>query len=785
MFQKQKSEIKKELLKIKDENDLRSLLYTLLCKMNFERTSIVHGPNEEGKDIVCSYNNKFNKREWIGLVIKIGSITGGTKASDSSVINIQNQVGLSFQQPYFDSFETRDVYLNKVIVVTNGSISHPAQNQIKNSLTEKANIDFWDINSLVDFVYEHIPGYFAGLDLFVYEYYNIINKEFEKLNELKSFHYKKELKNLIEVFIEPTLVHKTRNINTKNNSLQNPFKLEYIKAKDLNEKLENIFIVGESGSGKSTLFRKLILEIIERSKIENHYKKMPILIRFKEIIDKGNVYSAIETCLGNHNINKLDIKLEERLKNKEVILFVDSLDELPNDEKIFQALQLLNDFQKKYVIKIIASSRDILPLNENVYLKPYKRLEILNLDYRQINKFLNNWFSTDDAKKTKLMQSLKDTEILNKLPKTPLVLTIVAILYDENEQEIPSNLTELYSMFTELLLGRWDSERDIANMYKYEIKDRILRLLAHKLHSEKQEEISYDELEKIISEYAEKRKLTFNSHDLIEEIDKRSQLIYKNTRGRYQFKHLSFQEYFTAKDLFETRSSDDFIIKFFFDVWWQEVIFFYCGRLKECPDIIKKIVANVQSDEIRQIIRKITGIGHILQAAYTTEHSYKVFGINHATDLTAKLVSDLAKITSEKFQSLKNMPRIILIDFFAYLFNIYFNSITLKAALEETFNQIIESVDPASEKFVKSDIYKLYFLANVLNELGDHDKLLTLSNIIPSSDLSLVFLVKLRLESITSDEKDNIHKKALQKINKKIHRWKKELNKELSSPIKN
>lgn len=784
MYQKQKSEIKKELNKLTDEKVFRELLYSLLCKMNFERVKITHGPNEAGKDLVCSFLNPFKKREWVGFVAKIGNITGGTKAAESSVLNVKNQVELSFSQPYFDSIDKKENFLNKVYVATNGNISGPAQAQILISLKEKANIEFWDNAVLVDLVYEYIPEYFVNIDLFVYEYYNLITKEYEKLNELKSFQYKKELKNLLEVYIDPTLVIKKKDIDAKSTSLKNPVKYEFIKASKIKEINHNIFIVGESGSGKSTLIRKLALEIIETSKTNEEYKKLPIVIRFKEIIEKGGVLEAIEFCLKNHNINELEINLDNRLKNKEVILFVDALDEIANESDIKTVLHLLNEFSTKYGIKIVATSRNITSLSDDGNIATFKKMDLLKLDFRQINNFLGKWFSKDEVKKNKLLKSLQDTEILNKLPKTPLVLTIIAILFDENEQEIPSNLTELYSMFTELLLGRWDSERNIESMFKYEIKDRILRLIASQLQSSKSEEIDEMSFVQFINEYGRRRSLELEPKELIKEIEKRSQLIYRNPRGNFQFKHLSFQEYFTAKDLFERRVSQDFVIENYLDPWWQEVIFFYCGRLKECPELLHQIIELVKVSEIKHILVKITSLGHILQAAYTTEVKDKVEAIDHALNLQVSLLGEISESLSKKLPFLKGAPRIMILDFLSYLFNLYYSSVTIKGAAEKLFKQILDNVDPTDEKFISIDIYKLFFLACLLNELGDPEKLLELSKVVTASDMSLVYLIKLRIESVTSIDKDDIYKKSLRKINNKVSRWKKELIKELNSPIK-
>src|SRR5690606_31531091 len=116
----------------------------------------------------------------------------------------------------------------------------------------------------------------------------------------------KEIKKLLDVFIEPTLVYK-KTIQVENiKTHRSPIKYEFHKPKNLIENLGTYFIVGESGSGKSTLFRKLVLELIENSKFKSEYKQLPVYIRFKDIIDNQNVIGTIEGCLRSHNLNDLE-----------------------------------------------------------------------------------------------------------------------------------------------------------------------------------------------------------------------------------------------------------------------------------------------------------------------------------------------------------------------------------------------------------------------------------------------------------------------------------------------
>ena len=53
-----------------------------------------------------------------------------------------------------------------------------------------------------------------------------------------------------------------------------------------------------------------------------------------------------------------------------------------------------------------------------------------------------------------LLQNLEDNNILQKIPLTPLTLSVISILYEERQYEIPATITDIYDNFNLFLLGR-------------------------------------------------------------------------------------------------------------------------------------------------------------------------------------------------------------------------------------------------------------------------------------------------------------------------------------------
>lgn len=69
----------------------------------------------------------------------------------------------------------------------------------------------------------------------------------------------------------------------------------------------------------------------------------------------------------------------------------------------------------------------------------------------------------NDKSAETLWHASEDKAVLETLPKAPMPMTLLAIFY-EKRHDVPSNITNLYEMFTELLLGKWDEHKNIKSI---------------------------------------------------------------------------------------------------------------------------------------------------------------------------------------------------------------------------------------------------------------------------------------------------------------------------------
>src|SRR5690606_75559 len=87
------------------------------------------------------------------------------------------------------------------------------------------------------------------------------------------------------------------------------------------------------------------------------------------------------------------------------------------------------------------------------------------------------------------IESLRENRILEKLPVTPLNLSLMSILYEETSQyELPATLNDIYDKFTNLLLGRTMADKSI-DFLDITLKENILGIYALELLNRKNSEL--------------------------------------------------------------------------------------------------------------------------------------------------------------------------------------------------------------------------------------------------------------------------------------------------------
>jgi len=714
-----KSKLEKQdfLNSIKKEIDIHSLLEDLLPEMGYADVKVTHEKGnkpEFGKDLVCSFLDVIeNKKDWLAFVVKKGKVSGKSGA----VKEIEDQVSECFKYPYKSLEQTKKIPINKVKVITNEHFSSGARDKIFDSNNdERANIDFWDGEKLIYFIDKYYPKFWIKGSKHYKKYIDRFQKRMLIDSSIKSLSVDhKKIEKLLDNMIEPKL---SERITKEDGSITWISK----KADTIINLPNNSLIIGEPGCGKSTLFKTLSNEIITQNSLRNNQDFYPIILTFKEIeLTKFNLEDTIEYYFKKDWNEDLEIDSKEILKSENCAIFIDALDELAKKESKERALEAVSNFNKKYPnIKVICSSRPSDYLFHNSETIGFRYMEINDLNRYQIELFLNNYFSDNIIKSKSLLKSLKDSEILEKLPKTPLTIALITMLFDEKEIEIPATITDLYELFVNLLIGKTTST-ETTELIEVGIKHRILCYVAKDLHTNLKSSLTKDKLHSLISEYSKERGQKFDVDQVLEEIIDQIGLLYINDKEEVSFKHQSFQEYFTAYEIFHHRQGDrKLFIDKFNNLWWQNVAIFYAGMAKDSPKFLEDILENSKPTDLSEYISNTGGIGKLLQALYNTPIEQRKKGIQRGLENTSAMLEIINKEegNSERKDLIfwKNFSKYGLMQIFGGWFKHNNWSITLKEPMSEYFDEnfgLLENKNLTTDEVFNAE-FQLFLVSSIL-----------------------------------------------------------------------
>ena len=699
-----------KLRAIKKEVEIHTLLEELLPLMGLSDVHVTHergNHSEDGKDLICSYQNDIDgTKEWWAFVVKKGVVAGNS----ATIQDIIAQTKECFAYEYKNTIKGLRFYVNKVKVVTNAHFSNEAERKIRESdVSKNSNIDFWDEEKLIKYIDKYNPLYWVKGSR-QYKRYVESFQEYIKVDTLaKSIGINDaKIKKILEVAIEPRLTERVEkddgSFDWASRSISSIVRLP-----------NNSIIIGEPGSGKTTLFKRLSKEIIEQNALRNDAEFYPIILTFNNVKNASyDINDAIRTYFKSEWLN-VEVDVDDIIQTNQCVIFVDALDELPILSEKERALQAVIDFNKEHSdIKIICSSRPSDYLFENSGTLGLKYLEIEPVNHQQIKSFLSLYFSENTTKSKRLLKSLKDTGILDKLPKTPMTIALITILFDENEVEIPATITDLYRQFVDLLLGR-DTTENTMEVIEIGVRHRLLCYIANKLHLSNRQSVQLDELDLWVKEYAEPRGQVIDTSAIVEDFINNACILFYNERGEIQFKHLSFQEYFVAYDIYNYSEGDrDKIIKNFNSSWWQNVAIFYAGMSKDSSSFLNDVLNNSQPTSIYEMLTNTGGMGMLLQALYNTPMDDRIKGVERGLANMCNAIS-VIKEKPEDNRMWLHFSEYGLMQLFGGFFAFNNWSITLVETLRREFNQLFRKINDVNEDVFQTELeFKMFMLCEVL-----------------------------------------------------------------------
>jgi len=391
----------------------------------------------------------------------------------------------------------------------------------------------------------------------------------------------------------------------------------------------------------------------------------------------------------------------------------------------------------------------------------------------QIRSFFGKWFNKDVGKATNLLEALRDKGIFDRLPKTPMTMTLVAIVY-ESKEDLPSTLTELYEMFIELLTGKWDSTRKIASAFDSSIKVAFLARLAWTMQAERLETISQDRCVGLAREFFE-NEVTIAGVDavaFIQNVIDRSHIVVPTGFDQLRFSHMTFQEYFCAEYLLPDFPEDATILEWYGDDWWQEVLFFLAGKRKNISKLVRVLLTADHTNPENRITKLIT-LGSMLQAGYLTADAEKNAGVQFAAEkfpaCYGDLVAAVEESASEKVK--RKLNRVLLLDVLQEMFSANFSSTYLKQALKKVSVALPQTREYEAARFL---------VACAIAKSGEYEPLLEFATDPHMVDTSMYLISRATIagESLSKEERA-----GFDRLKKRLRVFEKAIDRELKSPF--
>ena len=539
---------------------------------------------------------------------------------------ITRQIQLSFEYPYARN-NGEDIFINKVIVAVNGTISPQAKNVIQKVLPshQRNNVYLWNYQKIEEEISNNIKDLFLSgetgskEDFIISTYKKNLTDKLMRLDNAQELFSGLSITQINDIFVNVrTANQKYENEKKRYQNNNNPaLREELDDSISIINSNKNTIVRGIPTSGKTLLLKRIGINALD------NYKDIGVFwFRFRDIqIDSFSLSEEVNKQFHELSGNN---EFSYNYFNKFLFLF-DALDEITENEERIAIINKLQEqvssFNNGY---LIISGRNIELFKDISLFDPsnYETVDLLPFDIGQALKLVKKIIPDNKEKNNHFIAAIKKQQLSNSLTRTPMALTLMAIMYKDDAidlKELPANITELYNKFSDYYLDKWDASKGITSQYKYEEYKHIVGFIAHYLHSNHIYEISSQDLK----HYLETIKASHSTFEELQDIDKyinglkrRNTLLhYDSDRDVFFFNNGAFQEYFTS--IYFDDSNEDELIGNLYQEWWQNVIVFYNGKNPKRSVFIEKAFKSIPIDSVTmfyhmQIMSKSLQAAHLI-----------------------------------------------------------------------------------------------------------------------------------------------------------------------------
>jgi predicted NACHT family NTPase len=360
------------------------------------------------------------------------------------------------------------------------------------------------------------------------------------------------------------------------------------------DKIQKLVLLGKPGAGKTTFMKYLAMSCLAG---KFHGELVPIFVTLKVYAEERGQPSLEHYILTELAKRKVSQEVAKRLLDEgKALILLDGLDEVKkeDDRRVKQDIdQFSRDwFKNQFAITCRIAAREY-------QFEKFTEVEVADFDDGQIETFVNNWFrERDESKAERMLERLKDNEPDRELAKSPLLLTLLCLVFGERN-DFPPKRSELYKEGLEVLMKKWDAKRNIEReiIYKHlspQNKEDMLGQIAFNTFVNGEYFFRQEDLQRQIKDYicnlpeasADPEALRLDSEVVLKAIEHHHGLLVERARNIYSFSHLTFQEYFAAQEIERERHFER-LIENIANPRWKEVFYLTAEMLRRSDDFLR------------------------------------------------------------------------------------------------------------------------------------------------------------------------------------------------------
>ncbi|MEM6591887.1 MAG: NACHT domain-containing protein [Cyanobacteria bacterium P01_C01_bin.73] len=365
-----------------------------------------------------------------------------------------------------------------------------------------------------------------------------------------------------------------------------------------------LMVLGGPGVGKSTFLRKMGLEALRRHAImtnaqnnlaaltpQGHYYAhdcIPVMLALQKFDSKTlSIKDVIAKEFEDCGFPKPQAFTELCLQSGRLLVLLDGLDEVPAEALNHVITEIENLVDRYDHNRFIASCR--VAAYTFGGFRRFNDVAMAAFADDQIERFIRNWFQkprdleTETAKRCWELLSSSDYQAAKELAQTPLLLTLLCVIYDEF-QDFPKKRHQVYGEALDVLLRKWASEKRLQKepIYQQFGSDLELELLSEIAYTSFVDNQLFFPKPTLLGQIQDFQNDNENAPDLdagrvLYEIEVQQGILVERSRDAYSFSHLTFQEYLTAKCVVDNQKIEQLVRDHLIDQRWREVFLLVAG----------------------------------------------------------------------------------------------------------------------------------------------------------------------------------------------------------------